>query len=205
VEPLEEGGIVASYSRQVPPQGTQYFERVFLVRHYPPVNVTHTCKTLKGRGPEGVVLFSTVAGALRRSVWEALRFDENIVMSEDQEIAFRLLKSGWRIAYQADSIVYHGNRYTLLSAFRRYFDSGWSMAYHPELRVRTLPRAASYLKASCKDLILCDGASLGERLGNLPYLGAKVAGFVLGQTASAMPVHIRDRISYTRSLLRGRA
>jgi rhamnosyltransferase len=204
VEALGGKGVAASYSRQVPPPGAQRFEKVFLERHYPPVSVIHTRDVLNRRGPEDIILFSTVAGALRRNVWETFRFNENIVTSEDQEIAYRLLKSGWQIVYQADSIVCHSNQYTLLSAFRRYFDSGWSMTYYPELRVRSSRRAISYLKASCKDSILCDAASLRERLGSLLYVGAKTTGFVLGQTAFAMPVYIRDRISYTRSLLRGR-
>lgn len=202
VEPLEEEGIAASYSRQIPLSGSQYFERVFLERHYPPENAIHSSNVLRNRGPASLILFSTVAGALRRSVWETFRFDENIIMSEDQEIALRLLKSGWKIAYQASSMVYHSNRYTLLSAFRRYFDSGWSMRYHSDLQVRSLPGVVSYLRDSCRDLILGDAASFRERIGSLFYLGAKTVGFVVGQTAPAMPVQIRKRISHTQGLLR---
>jgi len=202
LEPLKEERIAASYSRQVPPPGTQYFEKVFLEHHYPSTNVIHFYEGLKKRGPREGVLFSTVSGALRRSIWENFQFDENIIMSEDQEIAFRLLKSGWRIAYRGDSVVYHSNQYTLLSVFRRYFDSGWSMAYPQEIRILSPSKSLSYLISSCVDLLLGEGASLLERLGSLIYLGAKVTGFVLGQTAPSMPLYIRDKLSHTRSLLR---
>ncbi|MFX0051759.1 MAG: glycosyltransferase [Candidatus Hodarchaeota archaeon] len=202
LEPLKEESIAASYSRQIPPLGTQCFEKIFLERHYTSTNVIHTYEGLKKRGPQEVILFSTVSGALRRIIWKKFQFDENIVMSEDQEIAFRLLKSKWQIAYQADSIVYHSNRYSFLSAFRRYFDSGWSMAYYPEYRILSPSKGVSYLKSSCVDLLSDERYSLVERLRSMMYLFAKVFGFVLGQTAPYMPIGIRDKISYTRSLLR---
>jgi len=202
LEPLKEESIAASYSRQIPPPGTQYFEKIFLERHYTSTNAIHTYEGLKKRGPQEVVLFSTVSGALRRSIWENFQFDEKIIMSEDQEIAFRLLKSKWRIAYWADSVVYHSNQYSFLSAFRRYFDSGWSMTYHPELKILSPSKGVYYLKSSCISLLLDESNSLVERLSSMIYLCAKVFGFVLGQTAPFMPIGIRDRISHTRSLLR---
>jgi rhamnosyltransferase len=71
-------------------------------------------------------LFSNVNSAIRRSVWEDFRFAEDIIMSEDQEWAARVLLAGYLLRYEPLAAVRHSHPYSIRSAFRRFFDSGVS-------------------------------------------------------------------------------
>ena len=71
-------------------------------------------------------LFSNVNAAIRREAWERYRFADNIIMSEDQEWAVRVLLDGWSLRYEPAAAVRHSHPYTAGSAFRRFFDSGAS-------------------------------------------------------------------------------
>jgi rhamnosyltransferase len=59
-------------------------------------------------------------------VFERFPFVDDIIMSEDQEWARRVLLSGYRVVYEPRAAVRHSHSYTLRSAFRRFFDSGAS-------------------------------------------------------------------------------
>ncbi|MEM4310938.1 MAG: glycosyltransferase [Nitrososphaerales archaeon] len=201
VQPLEQPIIGAAYSRQIAPPDTALHERLFLQRHYPPLSRINTCKMLTQRGPMEMVLFSTVSGAMKREVWERYRFNEKIVISEDQEIACRILMSGYVIIYAANSVVYHANKYTLLTAFQRYFDSGWSLSNTPLLRVSSLSKSISYVTSYSAEILRERSCKISERFLGLGYLFAKVAGFTLGQLAPYMPDNMRTRLSYTRNLI----
>ena len=73
-----------------------------------------------------VTLFSNVNSAIRRSVWDGLRFADDIIMSEDQEWSARVLLAGWTVLYEPRAAVRHSHVYTVRSAFTRFFDSGVS-------------------------------------------------------------------------------
>ena len=44
--------------------------------------------------------------------------------NEDQYIAYKLIKNGYKIKYCADSIVYHSHQFTLKQLYKRYYDTG---------------------------------------------------------------------------------
>jgi len=68
--------------------------------------------------------FSTVNAAIRRDVWEAIRFPEELKVFEDVGIAKRILDSNWTIVYEPRAAVYHSHNHTTLGLFKRYFDAG---------------------------------------------------------------------------------
>src|SRR3712207_9497114 len=76
-------------------------------------------------------------------------FRSDIIMSEDQEWALRVLLAGHALVYEPRAVVRHSHPYTIRQAFRRFFDSGASAdrAYlagdAPSRRV-LLRRAADY-------------------------------------------------------------
>src|SRR5262249_32097590 len=71
-------------------------------------------------------LFSNVNSAMRRPTWEANRFAEDIIMSEDQEWSRRVLLAGSAIVYEPQAAVHHSHAYSVLDALQRFFDSGVS-------------------------------------------------------------------------------
>lgn len=129
LEPLvaafADAGVAAAFGRQVP-RGASPPEAYLAERNYGPAPRVVTAADIAAFGP-GATLFSSAFGALRRSVWERHPLPD-IVMSEDQAWAVRVLRAGWRVRYVPEAAVYHGHRFSLARAFRRNFDSGSSLA-----------------------------------------------------------------------------
>ena len=196
--PLGRKSIAGSYSRQIAPAGVSKFESLFLQRYYPKESRINTQCMLSNR-PEDCVLFSTVSAALRRDIWNEFKFNEKIIMSEDQEIAYRILLSGYRIAYASESVVLHGHSYSLSDAFKRYFDSGWSMTGLPRIRPNNPFRNLHFFMKIFKDIASDSATSIFTRVSGVMNLGARSAGFILGQLAPNLPVTLRSRLSYTMS------
>ena len=71
-------------------------------------------------------MFSNVNSAIPRRVFDEFRFVDDIVMSEDQEWARRVLLAGHRLVYEPEAAVRHSHAYSMSSAFKRFFDSGAS-------------------------------------------------------------------------------
>jgi rhamnosyltransferase len=200
VGPLSNG-MAASYSRQIPPQGTPYHERVLLRHFYPAKDQIHCRETLRDRTANNLVLFSTVAGAIKKTVWRELRFNETIIMGEDQEFACRALLTGQRIRYESTSMVHHANLYSLPEAFRRYFDSGWSMTSLPRLKIGSQSGSARFLLDIAREMLLDNYATPHEKLSGFTFLFCKTLGFGLGSLAPYMPEIMRSRISLTKSIV----
>jgi rhamnosyltransferase len=143
-------------------------------------------------------LFSNANAAIRRSVWEELRFVDDIIMSEDQEWSARALLAGHRLVYEPRAAVRHSHAYTMRSAFRRFFDSGVSAerAYLAGARPagRVLRKAArEYAVAEVRWLVRTGQARW------LPYTAvyelAKFVGLQLGTRHRWLPGWVKRRMS----------
>jgi len=204
VQPFQDPRVAASYSRQIPRRRTNAAEKAVMNRMYPCESKIHLPDSLAERGPASLVLFSTASGALRRNIWERYGFAEDIVMSEDQQLATRVLKDGYRIAYQSLSKVTHSHNYSVAREFRRYFDSGWSMNYSAELKRINYGKALTDCLAFLGD-VLAFAREEGFRESIIAgvHAASMTVGFVLGLTAPLLPKSLRDRISHTIGKTRG--
>jgi len=68
--------------------------------------------------------FSMASSAIRRSVWDAMPFSEDIQYSEDIDWTWKLRQKGGLIRYCPASEVYHSHNYTLKQWFRRQYGEG---------------------------------------------------------------------------------
>ncbi len=68
--------------------------------------------------------FSMASSAIRRSVWEKMKFNEDIQYSEDIEWTWRVRQAGYKVQYVADSIVAHSHNYTLKQWHKRQYGEG---------------------------------------------------------------------------------
>ena len=127
--PLEAGKpqVAAVYSRQVPQPNAPPTEQFFLQYHFPPGPPVRRERPAGRTLTLGDVFFSNVSAAVRREVLLRYPFDETLIMSEDQQFARDLILAGYTIVYQPASVVVHSHRYSLSMAFRRYFDSVYSL------------------------------------------------------------------------------
>ena len=97
--------------------------------------------------------FSMASSAIRRSVWEQMRFNEDIQYSEDIDWSWRARQKGYEIKYVPDSIVMHSHNYSLRRYYRRQYGEGraeaeifgWSDWQRSLLRYSILPFGRSVL------------------------------------------------------------
>ncbi len=63
------------------------------------------------------ILFSTVSAAIRKEIWSAFPFLDEILIAEDQNWADRILNSGYKLIYTPASVVQHSHNYSLKELF----------------------------------------------------------------------------------------
>lgn len=117
--------VAGIYGRQVPKTDATPMEQFLIAYAYPPQSATLALENgrLTVKRP---VYFSNVNSAIRRSVWERIKFPE-MLANEDQEWAKRALLAGYKIVYDSDAAIYHSHNRSLKDAFQWYFDVGAAM------------------------------------------------------------------------------
>lgn len=91
--------------------------------------------------------FSMASSAVRRSVWDKYKFNEDIQYSEDIEWTWRIRQKGHKIQYVKESVVAHSHNYTLKQWHKRQYGEGkaeavifnWSPWETSLLRYSVLP------------------------------------------------------------------
>ncbi len=128
--------VVGVYGRHIPRENAAPMEQFFILRTYPAQSDSVTLEGVKLR--KSFVFFSNVNAAIRRSVWDQIKFPE-MIKGEEEEWAKRALLAGYKILYDGDAAVYHSHKYTLKTVFQECFDTGAFMpvvyrgegAYYP--------------------------------------------------------------------------
>jgi rhamnosyltransferase len=197
VIPFEDPQVAATYSRQVPYDDANPMERYFLQTHFPPGLAVRRAR--EGHKPLtlGDVFFSNVSSAFRRQALLDHPFDDELIMSEDQQVSRDLLNAGYAVVYQPASVVTHSHNYTLGVVFRRYFDSVYSLTkVFPKHDMGTSASMGfSYLWQEIRHMTLHHPLWL-------PYYGcytvAKIGGTLAGHFAEKMPVSWTRRCSLHR-------
>lgn len=192
--PLADPAVAAVYARQVARAEADPVERAFLETVYPEAPAVRSASPGAARLGIQDLFFSNVASAIRRAVWEAIPFDEALIMSEDQQWAKAALRAGWRIVYEPAAVVRHSHGYSLARLFQRNFDSGFSM------RGVTADGTGSLLGAEARRLA-AGGRALARRGERrfLPRLllfeAVRAAGFAAGRAAPLLPRWLKRRLS----------
>lgn len=120
---FKEPSVGAVYGRQLPKSDSGLERRSAFAVMYGDARIVKMPMDGVGLGHK-YYHFSNANSAIRRSVWEATRFPEDLKVFEDVGIAKRILDSGWSIIYEPEAAVYHSHDFPLTVLFRRYFDIG---------------------------------------------------------------------------------
>ncbi len=140
------------------------------------------------------ILFSNVNAALRRDLWVRFPFNEELIMSEDQDWARRVLGEGYNILYEPKAAVYHSHREGPLQLLKRSFDAGVSFQQMASNGIsHPFPRTWNYLKGEAQFLIR-------ERKGFwmpllLPREAIRAGGFLMGRYGEKIPRRVRRWLS----------
>ncbi|HZW92906.1 MAG TPA: glycosyltransferase [Candidatus Eremiobacteraceae bacterium] len=142
--------------------------------------------------------FSDVNSALRRSVWEAAPYPEDLKMFEDLAIAKRILDAGWKIVYEPEAPVFHSHHYSATQLFKRYFDIGYTLK---ELEIWDAPGTRSSMWQDFHNLL---GKQFARARMNrtsdqthtvVGQSFAKSAGLLLGLNQRFLPLALKRYLS----------
>jgi len=125
VRNLESPEVAGVYGRQIPRELTNPAEQAFINMLYPAHKIVKSIK--QGKIDMNTIFFSNVNSAIKKDVLQRYPLLENLIMSEDQEWAKRVLLNGYEIIYDPEAAVYHSHNFGLRTVFQRYFDSGVSL------------------------------------------------------------------------------
>ena len=130
------------------------------------------------------VFISNVNAAYRRDILLKYKFDEQLVLAEDKEIAARFLKGGYSIIYEPEAAVYHSHNEGLSDLFNKHLDFGLANRQG----VGELPKTAGNVLSGTAGYVGSELKYLAEnRLWQwvpyvLVYEAVKYAGLWLGKT-----------------------
>jgi rhamnosyltransferase len=145
--------------------------------------------------------FSDANAAIRKSVWEAVRFPENMKVFEDLGIAKRILDRGWKIVYEPKAAVFHSHNHTVTDLFKRYFDIGYTLKlleiWDAPGTKRTLFRDMYRLVHKKMQGTRKNCMVRGSRRGIGQDI-AKSAGLFLGLNQQLLPLVVKRRLSAYR-------
>jgi rhamnosyltransferase len=125
-EDLKDPKVAMVVGRQIPWRNTKPPEKFFYRYYFP----EHKIEVFRGvaRYYRDNLFISNVNSAIKKNIWQDLKFSENVLRGEDKEFAKRVLLAGWRIVYQPDAVLYHAHDFTLWSVFRTSADIGAALS-----------------------------------------------------------------------------
>lgn len=194
VKPFAEVKVAATYSRQIAREDAYFIERFLLQYIYPDSQKAPVGQEGQDRLTLNKGFFSNVSAAIRRSVLLEYPFDEELIMSEDQQFSRDVLRAGYSVVYVSDSVVIHSHNYTLKNAFQRYFDSAYSLKliYSGHDLGASVAIGRDYLPLEMRYV-------LRSHFWRLPYYlcytAAKVGGTILGRFADRLPRFLARKCS----------
>lgn len=188
----------AAYGRQLPHCGAGPFEAHMILFNYGQTSETRSLADSPRLGIKAAYISNSFA-AYRLSALRACGgFPSHLILGEDTCVAVKMLLSGWKVRYCAESRVRHSHAYGVARETQRYFDFGVMHAQLPEL-LRNF------------------GAAEGEGLRfltselryfarNAPHLlplvpvrnAAKYVGYSLGRRFASLPRGLCRRLSMTK-------
>lgn len=197
---FEDSNVGAVYGRQLPKPGSSLEREDTLDALYGRQRIVKDPGHRNGLGYR-FYHFSDVNAAIRRSVWEAVRFPEDLRVFEDIGIAKGILDRGWKIVYEPESPVFHSHSHTTVGLFKRYFDIGYTLKL---LDIWDVPGTRKSMLRDCWKL-------LKNKVRRMPKKGtgrsagkgirqdiAKSAGLFLGLNQGYLPLTVKRRLSAFR-------
>ena len=187
LQPFHDARVGAVCGRQLARPGADAIEAHARLFNYPAASSVRGFDARHRLGIKAAFLSNSFAAYRRSALLDVGGFPESIIVAEDAVVAARLLMRGWTVAYQGEACVVHSHPLSLLSEFRRYFDTGVMHQQEPWLletfgtaggeggrfvrsEMRYLARHAPLLlpKAGLRTLLKLVAYKLGQRQRFLP-------------------------------------
>lgn len=124
IEGLVPSEIGATFGRQLPRIGASPIEAHARLFNYPEQSRVKSLEDVPELGIKTPFFSNSFGAYKRKALLEVGGFPEGVNFGEDVFVASRMLLKGWKIAYVAESKVYHSHDYSLGEEFRRYVQVG---------------------------------------------------------------------------------
>ncbi len=173
VAPFTDDRVGGVYGKQVAPEGTGTRRRQSLASEYSDVRQVRDPARIEGYHP-GYFRFSNANAAIRRSCWEQFRWDETVLLAEDQGMCRDLLYSGRVVIYEPDAPVIHGHERSLWGEFKFALDSGASLS---RLNILNNPDVGGEFRYGISRMVT-DLAYFARR-GRIDIVGISLISFVM--------------------------
>lgn len=120
---ISEGKCEAAYSRQLADKNN--IEKYTREKNYGDHSFIKTKEDIE-KMKLNTFFFSDASSAINRKIFEELNYydGKKIASNEDQYIAYKLIMSGYRIKYCAESEIVHSHDFNFNSLYKRYRDTG---------------------------------------------------------------------------------
>ena len=193
---FNEPAVAAVYGRQLPKSGSGLERRTAFAAMYGAARIVKMPMDGVGLGHK-YYHFSNANSAIRRTVWEATRFPDELKVFEDVGIAKRILDSGWSIVYEPEAAVYHSHDFPLNILFKRYFDIG---VVYQRLGIWSSGSRASLWREGWRGFqgklssLVKEGAREGAGSSIIKDVGKYVA-IQLGRNERLLPRAVKKRLS----------
>jgi len=204
VAPFADPRVGGVYGKQTAPAWMGARRRQSLASEYPETRQVRDPESIAHYNP-GHFRFSNANAALRRVCWEQFRWDETVLLAEDQGLCRDLLHGGWVVIYEAAAEVIHGHERGLWGEFQYALDNGLSLA---RLGILNNPAIGGELRYGLKRMV-GDLAQLARRgrvdcaATALVSFGLRYLGVQLGKREGHLPPWILRHLSETHRRQRG--
>jgi len=122
--PFEDSQVGAVCGRQIAYPSEGIFGRHLREYNYSKTSHIRSYEDKKEYGIKTPFLSNSFAAYRASALREVGFFKDGLIFGEDMYAAAKMLQYGYKIAYQADAVVYHSHTYGYIQELRRYFDMG---------------------------------------------------------------------------------
>lgn len=195
VAPLAGGTADATFARHMPRPTASPLERFARLTNYPNSSRLVLPEDPARSGIRAFFFSNACSAVCKRTLTAVGGFPENTVMNEDMLFAAKALHMGYRLAYVAESHVWHSHELGPLETLKRYFDVGTVFRDASESLggVRTEREGLTYANALFTEL--ARRRQIAWMLAAVLETALKAIGFWLGRHHHVLPRTWRRNLS----------
>ncbi len=194
VNAIEYDEVALAYSRQIPHDNADFFEAFPRLFNYPNQSEVRDVHTWIEKGPEAIFCSNSCAAYSMKALDQVGGFP-SVLTGEDTIVAARFLANGYKIKYEAESIVKHSHKCSIISEFKRHFDAGISRNHmNKELLKygKDEKKGAKYAKSFLMETINVQPLKIGYAI---LILLAKYLGYKIGSYSAPLSLPIKKKLS----------
>lgn len=187
--------IGCAYGRQLPMQNANRLAQHVRLFNYPEISQVKSYADRERLGIKTCFCSDSFAAYRKEALLEVGGFPRNIIFGEDMYVAAKMLLKGWKVAYQADTTVYHSHNYTLGQEFKRYFDIG---VFHTTndwlIKAFGYPTNEGLKYVKSELLYCCKEKAYLSCFQSIITIFAKYFGYKFGKNYKLIPNFLRKKI-----------